>query len=340
MLEEDRELLRELAAKCRDGKEKIRYLSLHAIASGHEVPLVSEIFCVDESTIYRWIERWQHERNVQDKTKSGRPSAISDKDKERIKNLIEEGEPKKYGINASFWDTKELHLYFQKRGMEISRETLRTCLKGMGARYVKAQIKYAEADIEKQKEFARKFFEEMESTSGIVIFQDEMSAECSARKGYGWTFEKRLEIKAPQRYRKRVNCFGAVNIMEGKVIEMTSKEAKAPAFVRFLNKIAVKYSGERIVMYLDNLPVHKSAKVKKFLERHPGMRLEFLPPYSPELNPQEQWWNYKRRKFLNNRNFKSTHHMATSMNRFAKLVPPEQVMSICSLEPLEKLLRE
>lgn len=338
MLEGDEQLLRELAKSCKDSKEQNRYLALHAICKGYSVPSVSEIFCVDEATIYRWIERWNEERNMHDKPKSGRTPALDKDDKKEIKKLLEENNPKKHGINASFWDTKELHIHFQNQGKNVSRETIRSYLKEIGARYVKAQIQYPEANTEEQREFVRKFFDERKSSSAIILFHDEMAAFCSARKGYGWTLEKRLVIKAPQKKRERVNCFGAVNPMNGEIIEMSSKEAKTPAFVRFLRNIEKKYRSERIVIYLDNLPVHKSRKVKKFIKRHSNMKLEYIPPYSPELNIQEQWWNYKRKKFLNNRNFSSTHHLATSMSHFTKQTSREQVMSVCSLGPLERLM--
>ena len=337
MFEGDEQLLRKLAKSCKDSKEQNRYLALHAICKAYSVPSVSDIFCVDEATIYRWIDRWTEERNMQNKPKSGRPSILADKGKEKIKRLLEENNPKKHGINASFWDTKELHMYFKKQNKKISRETLRKYLKQIGARYVKAVIKFPEADIEKQKEFAKKFFENNKSCSSIILFQDEMSAWCSARKGYGWTLEKRLEVKAPQRNRQRLNCFGAVCPDNGEIIHMTSKESKTPAFIRFLNKIAKKYHNKSVILYLDNLPVHKARKVNEFVGRHPNIRLEFMPPYSPDLNPQEQWWNYERKKLLNNRNFSSTHQLATSISRFTKQTSPEQIMSICSLEPLERL---
>lgn len=339
MFEGDEQLLRELATNCRDAKEKVRYFALHALCKGCTVPLVSEIFCVEESTIYRWIERWKTQKCMQDKPKSGRPPVLDNSDKKEIKKLLEDNDPKKYGINASFWDTKELQAYFQKQGKRISRETFRACLKGLGARYVKSVIIFPEADTEKQKEFAKKFFEENKSCSAIILFQDEMSAWCSARKGYGWTLGKRLEVKAPQRNRQRLNCFGAVCPKNGEIIQMASKESKTPAFIRFLNKIARKYHNKKIILYLDNLPVHKARKVREFIERHPNIRLEFMPPYSPDLNPQEQWWNYERRKLLNNRNFRSAHQLATSMSWFTRQTTPEQVMSVCSLAPLENVLQ-
>ena len=41
------------------------------------------------------------------------------------------------------------------------------------------------------------------------------------------------------------------------------------------------------VVVMDNLSVHKRAGVREAIERA-GARLEYLPPYSPDLNPIEQ----------------------------------------------------
>lgn len=339
-IKKDSATLRELAAKCKDAKERERLRALYALGIGQSVITVMNIFCVEESTIRRWAERWVSERSIADKPKQGRPPSLDENDRSEIKNLVEENNPKKHGINASFWDTKELQVYLMKNEKKVSRETIRSSLRGMGARYVKAQLLYPEADEKRRREFAEQFRREMASkpASVIVLFQDEMSAGCSPRKGYGWTFEERLEIKTPQTNRKRLNCFGAVNPLKGEVIQMSSKESKSPAFVRFLKRIVLRYPRKKIWIYTDNLPVHKSRRVDDFLEKHSSIELKYLPPYSPDLNLQEQWWNYERRKLLNNRYFDSTHKLATAISWFGKQTPPEQVMSICNFTHIEGLL--
>lgn len=237
MLEKDEGLLKELAANCKDAKEKVRYLALHAISRGYVVSAIAEIFCVDEATVYRWIERWEEEKSLADKPKEGRKPSFDEKEKEKLKKLVKENEPQKYDINASFWDCRELQKYFLMKSKEVSQDTIRRYLKQMGARYVKAVLHYAEADEQVQRNFAERFLEQLRAkpNSVLVLFQDEMSAETSPRKGYGWTFEKRLVVEAPQKDVERINCFGAVNPLKGEVIEMTSKNAKTPAFVRFLH---------------------------------------------------------------------------------------------------------
>jgi transposase len=72
-LQGDEGLLRTLAKKCKDTREKIRYLALHALSKGYTVSLVAEVFCVDEATIYRWIERWRVERSLADSPKKEDP---------------------------------------------------------------------------------------------------------------------------------------------------------------------------------------------------------------------------------------------------------------------------
>lgn len=58
--------------------------------------------------------------------------------------------------------------------------------------------------------------------------------------------------------------------------------------------------GHHLVM--DNAPIHSSTDIEKYIHSR-GHRYAYLPPYSSELNPIEQFWsvvksNVKRNKFL------------------------------------------
>lgn len=43
------------------------------------------------------------------------------------------------------------------------------------------------------------------------------------------------------------------------------------------------------IVLMDNLRAHKGQRIRDLIEAH-GAQLEFLPPYSPDLNPIEQCW--------------------------------------------------
>jgi transposase len=65
----------------------------------------------------------------------------------------------------------------------------------------------------------------------------------------------------------------------------------AAQFCEFLRRLVYK-APRPIFLILDGHPVHRSAKVKDFVKSLDGkLELFFLPPYSPELNPDENVWN-------------------------------------------------
>jgi transposase len=71
--------------------------------------------------------------------------------------------------------------------------------------------------------------------------------------------------------------------------------------VQFLERIVYK-TDQKYTLILDGHPTHKTKKVQEWLKEHsisdehwntsPQIRLYHLPPYSPELNPDEQVWNH------------------------------------------------
>ena len=58
-------------------------------------------------------------------------------------------------------------------------------------------------------------------------------------------------------------------------------------FIKFLRQL-INGQNKKIFLILDNLRVHHAKKVKKWQEKHKDkIEFFFLPPYSPELNPDE-----------------------------------------------------
>ena len=104
-------------------------------------------------------------------------------------------------------------------------------------------------------------------------------------------------------------------------------------FIKFLRLLLASIKGD-IFLILDNHPSHHSKAVSKFLESNSRINLIFLPEYSPDFNPKEQFWNYIRSKFLNNKVFRTVEEMAKEVKDFIKGIPKEIVKSICSYDYL------
>lgn len=71
--------------------------------------------------------------------------------------------------------------------------------------------------------------------------------------------------------------------------------------IRYFKELKKHLSGKKLLLIWDGLPVHRSRKVKDYLETQKRwLRVERFPAYAPELNPIEYLWSAMKRKDLAN----------------------------------------
>ena len=72
----------------------------------------------------------------------------------------------------------------------------------------------------------------------------------------------------------------------------TQGRVRAETFIEFLKRL-IHNAQRTIFLIVDGHPTHKAKKVARFVDSvKDRLRLFFLPPYSPELNPDEWVWNH------------------------------------------------
>jgi transposase len=107
--------------------------------------------------------------------------------------------------------------------------------------------------------------------------------------------------------RKSVGYFGAVRLRDGRfVFHLETGTFNGASFLQFLQQLrsASRGTRRRVVVITDNAPYHHSRLHRPWREHHAhGFALDFLPAYSPELNPIERVWKLTRRRCLHNRYF-------------------------------------
>ncbi len=70
--------------------------------------------------------------------------------------------------------------------------------------------------------------------------------------------------------------------------------------VRDFLKVLLQNIDGRVVVILDNAPTHRSKLVREFVDSVKRLELVFLPPYSPEFNPDEHVWGHVKCHQLKN----------------------------------------
>jgi transposase len=117
--------------------------------------------------------------------------------------------------------------------------------------------------------------------------------------------------------RRSVGYFGAVRLRDGKLVyRRETSRFNAETCFTFLQQLwAVSlHSDRRAVVISDNARYHHAVLHKEWREAAaPWFTLEFLPPYSPDLNPIERVWKLTRRIATHNRYFPSIEDVTTAV---------------------------
>ena len=121
------------------------------------------------------------------------------------------------------------------------------------------------------------------------------------------------EIKEPfvlhHPTKESVGYFGAVRLRDGKfVYRREDDKFNGMSFFSFLKQLRriSSRSGRKVVVIIDNVRYHHARLHAAWREKSINkFALEFMPPYSPELNPIERVWKFTRRKSTHNKYFSS-----------------------------------
>jgi transposase len=117
--------------------------------------------------------------------------------------------------------------------------------------------------------------------------------------------------------RRSVGYFGALRLRDGK-LAYRREESRFNAetffvFMKQLRQISC-HSGRCVIVLADNARYHHAKLHFQWRNRcKDRFRFEFLPPYSPDLNPIERVWKLTRRLAIHNRYFPLIEDVVTAV---------------------------
>lgn len=125
--------------------------------------------------------------------------------------------------------------------------------------------------------------------------------------------------------RRSVGYFGAVRLRDGRFFfQRETDKFNAATFGAFLKALyrTSTTSLRRVVVITDNAQYHHARLHRAWREQHANrFALDYLPPYSPDLNPIERVWKLTRRLCLHNRYFPALGEIISSVeSQFANWI--------------------
>lgn len=209
-----------------------------------------------------------------------------------IKRLIKVKLPDQLKLPFGLWTRDAVQQLIEKQyAVKLSRWQVGRYLKAWGYTPQKPISKAFEQKPEKVKEWLEKEYPAIEKNAkkekAIIYFGDEtgMRSDHQAGTTYAPAGETPVIKKTGQRF--SLNMISAISNKGHLQFMILDGRFNGEVFITFLKQM-IKYSRQKIYFVTDGHPAHKTKKLEAWLEENKKrIAVFFLPPYSPELNPQE-----------------------------------------------------
>lgn len=224
----------------------------------------------------------------------------------------------------------------------MCQESVRQLMRRMGFSYKKSKKLLSRACPEKRAIHQAKmnvFLAEAQRGERTLVFMDPAHIQRDVDLGYGWGLrEKPLYVASPSiGLRKRTTFFGAYIYNEGKVWLRPAERANAATTCEVLSELKERLKdAPKITIIWDNASYHRAKRCHRRAAEL-GMEIVHLPPYSPDLMPVEELWNWFRTNVTRNRFFAKERALIEAAQEFQDIVNTDVYAVADRLIVLEEL---
>jgi transposase len=147
-----------------------------------------------------------------------------------------------------------------------------------------------------------------EQEKAAIYFGDETAAQQDSHWVRGYAPIGKTPIFEHLSHPPKVTMISAIS-KEGKVeYALYPGAINQHLFILFLEQMIANITGHKIYLIVDNLRVHKSKLVEAWVKQHQSqIELVYLPPYCPQMNPDE-YLNCDIKRALRSQEPKRTKH--------------------------------
>ena len=159
-----------------------------------------------------------------------------------------------------------------------------------------------------------------------MFFFDESRFGTHSKIGHGW-FKKgsRTSVHIKLGF-KNFYLYSSVKPLSGEACTLLLPKVNTQCMNIFLQEMSQQYNKQPIVLIMDGASWHKSKDIRV----PENIKIIYLPPYSPELNPVEKLWQYIKANTIRNRIYESIDHLKDTICSFVMGLDSADLKSICS----------
>ena len=280
----------------KDAQEKVRLLVVDFLKKKKGTQgKAAELFSLSLDGVHKIWKRYKEKglRNISSKRRGVQGGKkINGVQSAEVRRLIKEKMPDQLKLSFGLWTREAVQqLMFGKYGIELSLWQVGRYLKSWGYTPQKPISKAFEQDPKRVQQWLDAEYplikKKAKKAGAVIYFEDEvgMRSDHQAGKNYAPKGETPVIKKTGQRF--SLNMVSAISNKGHVEFMILDGTFNGGVFINFLTQL-IKYKQYKIFLVVDGHSAHKTKLVNAWLEEHQDrIELFFLPPYSPELNPQE-----------------------------------------------------
>jgi transposase len=281
----------------RDSKEQLRVVAVRRVMSGESPEAVAKGMGLNRRSIYRWLEAHYYggEDALKAKPIPGAPPKINARQMETLARIVREKSPLQLKFAYALWTLAMIReLIRQKFSVNLSEVSVGRLMRRLGFSpqrplYRAWQQNPALVENWRDEEYP-KIAARAKREGAVVFFADEAAIRSDYHSGTTWSPTGKTPVVEATGARFSVNMLSAVNAQGGFRFMTVEGRVNAGVFREFLKRL-ITGMDRKVFLIVDGHPAHKAKMVKNFVEQNSdAIELFFLPPYAPELNPDELAW--------------------------------------------------
>jgi transposase len=283
--------------------QAMRQQAVKAIREGQDVTSVATAYGVNVRSVFRWLADFANggQNALLAKPISGRPPKVSADEMRWLAGAVRDHTPLQFKFGFGLWTLSLIAALIERQfGKKLSLASVSRIMKLLGFSAQRPLYQAWQQDAELVRRWESDLYPairaEAQAMGATIYFADESGIRSDYHTGTTWAPKGETPVLDVTGRRFSLNMISAVSPRGEFRFMLHDGSVTAGVFREFLKRLLI-CEQKPVFLVVDGHPIHKAKLVKDFVAAQNGrLKLFYLPPYSPHLNPDEQVWAHVKRR--------------------------------------------
>jgi transposase len=279
-------------------QEQLRRRAVRAVLDGHSQLEVAELFGVSRQAVGNWVQAYRvgGEQALAAQRRGRRPReqmVLQPWQQAQICKTIREKNPDQLRLPFFLWTREAVRELIGRRfKLRLALTTVGKYLRRWGFTAQKPVRRAFEQNPAAVTVWLEEIYPAIAAKAkreqALILWGDEMGLRSDHAAGRSFSPKGKTPVIPGTGQRFGANVISVISNRGQLYFMVFTGKANARLFLSFLRRLLRQLTGRKLFLIVDRHPSHRAKLVKAFVATHSDrIALYYLPPYSPELNPDE-----------------------------------------------------